>query len=374
MDFTFTEEQDQLRRSLRAYLDDRYPFADRLAAARGDGWRPEIWHGFASDLGILGIGIPAALGGTGGGAVEHLMVMEELGRALSLEPYLETVILAGGALAADGGETASAVLRRIVTGECATALAWAEPEMRTSLSGVTTSARAVPGGWRLDGAKSAVASGGIADLLLVVARTEGGLSLFLLDPAAEGVAVARYPTIDGRRGADVILTDAFVPPEALIGVEGAAGPLVEALLDRGIAAVAAEGVGAMARARDDTRDYIAQRRQFGRTLGEFQVIQHQLVDMFVEWERAVAATYLATLRLDDAPAIRAKTASSAKVTLGKAMRFVGQNAVQLHGGMGMTDDLAVGHAFKRMTMIDGEFGSVDHHLARYARLSDLASG
>lgn len=365
MDFTFTLEQEQLRHSLRSYLYDRYPFPARLAAARSEGWRADIWHGLADDLGILGIGIPAAAGGTGGGAVEHMIVMEELGRVLALEPYLDTVILAGGALVSDGGPVATALLRRIVAGECVATLAWGEPGMRYGLTGITTRACPVAGGWRLDGAKNAVASGGIADVLLVVARTDDGLSLFLVDPAASGVSVATYPAIDGRRAADATLVDVFVPTEALIGSAGAAGLLIELLHDRAIAAVAAEGVGLMERARRDTQDYVAQRRQFGRPLGEFQVVQHRLVDMYVEWERAVAATFLVTLRLGDTPALRKRAASSAKVVLGKATRFVGQNAIQLHGGMGMTDDLAVGHCFKRLTMIDGEYGTVDHHLARY---------
>ena len=368
MDFTFTDEQEQLRRTLRAYLDDRYTFADRHVAAGAAGWRPESWRGLAHDVGILGIGIPEEMGGTGGGAIEHMIVMEELGRALALEPYLETIVIAGAALAAAGGARAAGTVRRIVAGECVVTLAWAEPGMRHALSRITTRARAVDGGWRLDGAKSAVASGGIADLLLVAARTGTGLSLFLVDPAATGVTRSVYPTIDGRRGADVVLTDVFVPADGLIGSPDGAARLLAALLDRAVAAVAAEGVGLMARAREDTRDYVAQRRQFGRPLGEFQVIQHRLVDMFVEWERAAGASRLATLRLDDAPEARARAASAAKVVLGKAMRFVGQNAIQLHGGMGMTDDLPIGHAFKRMTLIDGDYGTADHHLARYASL------
>lgn len=366
MDFTYTDEQEQLRRTLRAYLDDLYPFSERLAAARAEGWRPDIWRALSADLGILGIGLPAHVGGTGGGAIEHMIVMEELGRALALEPYVETVIVAGTALAADGGTRACETLRRIVAGDCVVAPAWAEPQGRHALSPIETRARPADGGWRIDGTKSAVASGGIADLLLVSAQAPSGPSLFLVEAAAPGVRRHIYPTIDGRRGADVVLGDVFVPADAMLRSDAGAEPLMAALFDRAIAGVAAEGLGLMTRAREDTRAYVTQRRQFGRPLGDFQVIQHRLVDMFVEGERASAAALLVALRLDDSAEVRAQAASAAKVVLGNAMRFVGQNAVQLHGGMGVTDDLAVGHAFKRMTLIDGDHGTVDYHLKRYA--------
>lgn len=376
MDFSFTDEQTALRDSLRRFLGDRYSFESRSAAARSEqGWRPEIWTAFARDLGLLGIGVPESRGGYGGGAVEHMIVLEEIGRTLVIEPYLETVVIGAGALAQAEGDRARHTLSSIVDGESVVAFAWAEPTMRYAAADIEARAVRDGNGWRLDGHKAVVTAAPWADLLLVAARTGGtpgetqGLSLFLVEKNAPGVTTKDYPTIDGRRASDIIFEKVMLPADALIGDEGGAAPVIEQIIDRAIAALSAEAVGAMSRLHRDTIDYTKQRRQFGQPLASFQVLQHRMVDMFMQIEMAVSATYLATLKLDASLLERARAASTAKVTVGNACRFVGQNAVQLHGGMGMTDELPVGHYFKRTTMIEGEFGTVDHHLARHATIA-----
>jgi alkylation response protein AidB-like acyl-CoA dehydrogenase len=246
--------------------------------------------------------------------------------------------------------------------------------MRYDLADIATSAVKDADGWRLEGSKAVVMAAPWADRLIVAARTAGvpgdgpGLSLFIVDPAAAGVTLHSYPTIDGRRAADIDLVGVRAPAEALIGPEGGALPLLEAMRDRAIAAQAAEAAGLLGKLLDDTVDYTKQRSQFGQPLASFQVLQHRMVDMYMQVEMVRSAAILATLKLDGDPVERAKAASAAKVTLANACRFVGQNAVQLHGGMGMTDELAIGHYFKRATLLESEHGSADWHLARHAAL------
>lgn len=380
MDFNFTEEQELLRNTLRSFLQDRYPFEQRRAASGApSGWRPQIWKSLAEDLGVLGMSLPERAGGLGGDPTGTLVVMEELGRALVIEPYLETVVLCGGLLARAGGARADEVLARIGRGEAIVAWAWAEPNSRYDFASLSTTARRQGGGWRLDGVKSVVSAAPWASYMLVTARTSGatteraGISLFLVDKATRGLSTSDYPTIDGRRAADVVLEDVVVPADALLGEAGQALASLEQAGDEGIAALSAEALGVLATLLRDTVEYTKQRRQFGQPLSSFQVLQHRMVDMYMELEMARSATYLATLKLHATPLERALAASAAKVTVSKACRFVGQNAIQLHGGMGMTDELAVSHYFKRATSIEAEFGTVDFHLARHARLSRAAS-
>lgn len=381
MDFTFTEEQVLLRDSVRSFLRDNYTFSRRIAAVRSpSGWQPEIWRAFAKELGLLGAAISEAKGGHGGGPVEHMIIMEELGRALVVEPYLETAVIGAEVLARSEGRRAEHELAALLSGDTIVAFAWAEPMMRYALADIGLEARRQGSGWRLDGTKAVVVAALWATHLIVVARTGGkrgdvgGISLFLVEKGAPGLSISDYPTVDGRRASDLVFENVVVSPDAMLGVEGAALPLVEEIVDRAIAAISAEAVGAMTRMHRDTLDYTKQRHQFGQPLANFQVLQHRMVDMYMQVELAISATYLATLKLDAPPEERARAASTAKVTVGNACRFVGQNAIQLHGGMGMTDDLPVGHYFKRTTMIEGEFGTVDHHLARHAALSRRISG
>jgi alkylation response protein AidB-like acyl-CoA dehydrogenase len=301
--------------------------------------------------------------------------MEELGGALVVEPYLETIVMAAGLLRCLGGPISNALLRRIVNGEIIMAVAWAEPTSRYRFRDVATTARQEAGEWKLSGTKSVVTAAPLAAKLIVTARTAGetadahGISLFLVDRDNPGLRLHEYPTIDGRQAADVILDEVTLPPEALLGEEGMALGLLERMGDEAIAAICAEALGIMRRLLRDTIDYTTQRRQFGQPIANFQVLQHRMVDMYMQTEMAISATYLATLTLDADPIERAKAASAAKVTVSNACHFVGQNAIQLHGAMGMTDELPVGHYFKRASVIEGELGTADYHLARFAELN-----
>ena len=370
MNLSFSPEQEQLRDSLRRYLAAHFPFEARRAASSAEGRSPALWQGLAGALGLLGVGVPEAFGGAGGGSVEQMIAAEELGRALSLEPFAETMVMAVPALLADGGAAATALLGLICGGRASIACALFEPATRWSPARIEARASRTEGGWRLNGAKSAVAAFPSADMLLLAARTSGapgeadGLSLFLVDPMAPGLESHAFPTIDGRRAADLILRDVAVGEGALVGPPGGAAPLIEAMIDRAIAAGAAEAVGIMRRLLADTLSYARVRRQFGQALADMQVIQHRLADMSVELELASAASLLATLKLAAPAAERARAASTARIVVSKAMRFIGQNAVQLHGGMGMVDELPIAHGFKRLTMIDAEFGTTDHHIRR----------
>lgn len=373
MDFTLTKEQQLLRDGLAKFLATRYELhASRAAAKTGPGWQPGIWRSFADELGILGAVLPDEVGGMGGGPVELMVIAEALGHALVIEPYVDTVVVAGGLLRRAGGQQATSVLQRIVAGAAVVALAGTEPESGDDLNRLSTTAERDGDRWVLTGSKIVAVGAPLATHLLISAGTSGGgISLFLvdLDAAASGVTVHGYRTVDDRRAADVVLDGVRLPADALLGSPGQAGPSLEQARDEGAAAIAAEAVGCMRKVLADTVEYCKQRQQFGQPIGGFQVLQHRMVDMYLELEQAVAAVYLAVLHLDADPAARARAVSAAKVTIGRAARFIGQNAVQLHGGMGMTEELAIGHYFKRLTAIEYEFGSTDYHLTRYAQLT-----
>lgn len=378
MDFSFTDEQRMLRDNLAAWLREHGSFDLRRQTSVSDaGWRPDVWRALACDLDILGVALPETVGGLGGGAVDQMVIMEEFGRALMIEPYLECAVIAASLLEAVGGDAALALLGDIIKGRAIAVPAWLEPTARFAFQDVRTRAVREGAGWRLSGAKAVVAAGPWASKLIVTARTGGadgeaeGISLFLVDREAPGVTLTAYPTIDGRRAADIALDNVTVGADALVGPEGGALPFVEQAGDRAIAALSAEAVGITRFMLDTTVDYTRQRRQFGQPIASFQVLQHRMVDMFMQVEMATSAMYLATLKLHADPIERALAASSAKVTIANACRFVGQNAIQLHGGMGMTEEMAVTHYFKRATVLEHDYGSVDHHLARFDRLTRL---
>ena len=376
MNFDFTEEQTLLRDALQSFLRDHYTFDARRRAVLSDtGWRREIWQMLGRDLGVLGVAVPERAGGFGGGAVETMIVMEELGSALFVEPFLETCVMAGGALARLGGQVADAALASIAAGEAVFACGWEEADTGGAFARINTRARRnAQGGWRLDGAKQLVMAAPWATQLLIAARTAGarddeaGLSLFVVDKHAAGITSRDYATIDGRWASDLVFEGVELGADALLGEEGGALAVLEASRDAAIAALCAEGVGVLRKLHGDTLDYTRERKQFGQPIARFQALQHRMVDMYLQVELASSAMYLAALSLDKSVAERQRATSAAKVTVAKACRFVGQNAVQLHGAMGMTDELALGHYFKRATVIESEFGSVDHHLARHARL------
>jgi len=376
VDFNFTEEQEMVRDSLSRMVRENYDFETRRGVVASEsGWRPEIW-GQLAELGLLGMPFSEEDGGFGGGAIDSMIVMEEFGKGLVIEPYVPTVVCAGGFIKHAGTADQKAEhIGGIVSGERVYAFAYAEPRGRYNLADLETTARKDGAGYVLNGHKAVVVGAPWATHLVVTARTggdrrdHGGISVFVIDKGASGVVTRDYPTFDGRRASEVYLENVAVPAEALIGEEGDALPLIELVTDEAIAAQCAEAFGAMKVAHAMTVDYSRQRKQFGVPIGSFQVLQHRMVDMYTEYEQSVSMTYLATLKLGEPARERKLAVSAAKVRVGQAARKVGQDAIQIHGGMGMTDELAVGSYFKRLTIFDSEFGNVDHHMKRHVALS-----
>ncbi len=380
MDFTLTDEQTMLRDAVRSYLAGRYPLEGSRSAARSETrWQPAVWQAFAAELGILAATLPESLGGLGGGPEEMMVITEQLGAALVVEPYIGTAVVGAALLRGSGGSAADELCGAIAAGEARIAFALTEPESGREPWDVGLRAERDGDEYVLSGAKIVVADLPLATHLIVAARTAGerldrdGLSLFLLefDPQVPpaGVSAHYFRTIDDHHTGDLEFAGVRVPASALLGAEGGAWDVIERALDDGAAAVCSEAVGIMRRVLADTVEYAKQRRQFGVPIGSFQALQHRMVDMSLELEQSVAATYLAVLNLDAPPPERRRAVSAAKITIARAARFVGQNAVQLHGGMGMTEELAIGHCFKRLTAIESEFGSATDHLHRYAEVT-----
>ena len=376
MDFSFTEEQTLLEESVAKYFQNDYDFESRQQLVKSeDGFSKDNWSTFA-ELGWLGVPFAEEDGGFGGGAIESMLMAENFGKGLMVEPYLATVVLAGGAIKHGGNaEQKAKYLPGIIDGSTQAALAYAEPQGRFNLADLTTTASKDGDGYELNGYKAVVLNGPAADLLVVSARTGGeqrdssGVSVFVVDANAEGVGRRDYPTVDGMRASEVTLEGVKVGADALLGEEGQGLAIVERAIDDGIMAVGSEAVGCMEVLYKDTVEYCKTREQFGQPIGKFQVLQHRMVDMFMEHEQSKSLMYMAAMRMDEGYGPEAQKAVSAfKVQVGKSGRFVGQNAVQLHGGMGMTDELNIGHYFKRLTIIDTLFGNVDYHLKRFGSL------
>jgi alkylation response protein AidB-like acyl-CoA dehydrogenase len=380
MDFSYSEEQTLLRNSVSKYLADNYKYENWRKFTRNDvGRDPAHWAQFA-ELGLLAAPLPEAHGGLGGGPIETLIIMEEFGKSLVVEPFVPTVVIAGGLIARSGNDAQKAEwLPKIAAGEAIIAVAFAESQGRYNLADIKTTAKKQGAGFVLNGHKAVVIAAPWSTHLLVSARTSGGqreargVTLFLVDRKTKGISTRDYPTVDGNRASEVTFENVEVPASAAIGGVDAGLPLLDTAIDHGIAAICAEACGAMKVLVDATVEYSKNRKQFGVPIGKFQALQHRMVDMFVNYEQAVSITLMVTLRLDESDAERARAASAAKAQIGKAGRFVGQQAVQIHGGMGMTDELNVGHYFKRLTIIDTLFGSTDHHLRRFAHLSNAAA-
>jgi hypothetical protein len=375
MDFNFTEEQTMIRDSLARLIKDQYDFdTRRKVVASKEGWRPKMWAQFA-ELGLLAAPFSEEDGGLGGGPIDAMVVMEEFGKGLVVEPYLQSVVLGGGFLKRGTDGQKAEHLHPMIAGERVFAFAYAEPKGRYNLADLETTAKKDGAGWKISGHKAVVIGAPWASHLIVTARTAGGrrdtkgIGVFIVAKDAKGVTTRDYPTVDGRRASEVHFDNVSVGADAVIGDAAGGLPLIERVTDEAIAALCAEACGAMKVAQTMTVEYSRQRKQFGTPIGKFQVLQHKMVDMFMEAEQSVSMTYMATLKLDEDDVTRKKAASAAKVRIGQAGRFVGQNAIQIHGGMGMTDELAIGHYFKRLTIIDSEFGNVDHHLKRYTDLS-----
>lgn len=373
MDFNYSDEQKLLIDSVERFIQDDYDFDTRRAILKSeDGFRRDLWQKFG-ELGWLAVPFSEEDGGLGGTAVETMIIMECFGRGLVVEPYLSTVVLAGGLLR-HGGTTGQkeTVLPELMAGTLLAAVGYAEPTSRFNLADVSTTAEKTAGGWVLKGRKSVVLHGPMADKLIVSARTSGGqrdqagITLFLIDAGAAGVSRQDYPTVDGLRASEIILDGVSVGEADVVCAVGEGFALLDRVIDEATAAICAEAVGAMETLHKATLEYARTRVQFGQPIGRFQVIQHRLVDMYMAYEQAKSMAIMANLKLDAAPEERRRAVSAAKVQIGKSARFIGQQAVQLHGGMGMTDELNVGHYFKRLTMIETLFGNTDFHLKRYA--------
>lgn len=369
MNFELNDDQTLIRNSLTRYLREQHDFAARTRLLAGNGSQA-LWQAFASELGILGAPFPESAGGFGGGPVEVMVVMEALGEALVVSPYLETVVLAGSVLRQARGERAGDLMQAIAAGEAQVAVAFGEAGTRFGYRGIQSTARPSGDGYRIDGAKTVVVGAQGAQHLLVLALLEGRPALFLMDSSQAGITRQDYVLIDERPASDIGLDAVQVAADALLFADAA--DIVDRAVDEATAALCAEAVGVMRRMLADTLEYTKQRRQFDQPLASFQALQHRMVDMFMLVEQSVSATYLATLKLDASPADRARAVSAAKVTIAKALRQVGQEAVQMHGGMGLTELLPVGHYFKRATVMEHQFGSADYHVARYAALARAA--
>jgi pimeloyl-CoA dehydrogenase small subunit len=379
MDFDLTDEQRLLKDSVDRLIADQYQFEQRKKyLAEPDGWSRNAWKQY-TELGLLGLPFEEKYGGFGGGPVDTMIVMEAFGRGLVLEPYFATVILGGGLLRRAGTPAQQqAMIPEIAQGKLKLAFAHVERHSRYDLADVAATARRDGADWVLDGAKSVVLHGDCADRLLVTARVAGdrrdrtGIGLFLVDPSAAGVVRRGYPTQDGLRAAEVTLSGARIPPGDVLGDAGAALPAIEHVIDEAIAALCAEAVGTMQAMHETTLEYLKTRQQFGRPIGQFQVLQHRSVDMLVALEQARSmAMFAAVMAAEDDATERRRAMAAAKVQIGRSGRHIGQEAIQLHGGIGMTMEYNVGHYFKRMTMIDMLFGDADTHLATLARLGGL---
>ena len=376
MDIQFTEEQELLRSSVQRLLRDHYDFdARRKIVASAEGFSREGWAAFA-ELGLLSALFGEDVGGLGGGALSAMIIMQEFGRHLVVEPFVETIVVAGGLLEHLGSEKQKqAFIPDIAAGNKIWALAWTERGSRFDLASVTTTARRDGEDYVLTGAKTAVVAAPWADYLIVSARTSGdrhdrgGVSLFVVDRHAANLDLQSFKTIDGRRAAEVMLRGV---KGQLLGREGEGVLALEACRDRAIGALCAEAVGAMAELNSATLEYSKIRKQFGTTIGSFQVLQHRMVDMFIAHQEALSLMQHLSLSLSAKEAGLSRLASGAKSKIGYAAKFVADQAVQIHGGMGMTDELNVGHYFKRISSINIQFGDPAYHLLRFAQL-DAAS-
>ena len=372
MDFSFNEEQTLLRNTIQSFIQDNYDFDKRTEIVKSEeGMKIENWKLF-SDLGLLGLPFSEEDGGIGFGPVELMIVAEEFGKGLVVEPYIQTIVTCGGFLKRASEKQRHEYIPKIISGEDIWAFAYAEPQGRYNLNDLTTKASKEGDNYILNGYKCVVSAAPWSKKLIVSARTSGdqrdeeGISLFILDKNSSGISLRDYPTVDGSRASEIILEDVKVSSENLIGEEGKASKLIEQVVDESIAAVCAEAIGAMGVLNEATVEYCKTRKQFGQPIGKFQVLQHRMVDMFMEYEQSVSMTYMVNLKLHEEYSERRKAASGAKVQICKAAKFIGQSAIQLHGGMGMTDELNVGHYFKRLSMIENLFGNIDHHLKKYA--------
>ena len=374
MEFNYSEEQLALQDTLQRFISRDYDFDKRRAfSASSTGFSPQAWKQYA-DLGLLSLPFPEELGGLGGTAVDTMLVMEQFGKGLLLEPYLSTVVTCGGLIRDAGSDSLKQrLLPQIGAGAVKLSFAGYEAAGRYDLPYVGCTAQESGGSWRLSGRKTVVLDGASADYFLVSARSGGkisdrdGVSLFLVPKDAKGLTVAGYPTQSGARAADLALENVAAGADALIGAPGRALRIIERAVDHAIAALCAEAVGIINALNEATLNYLKTRKQFGVAIGTFQALKHKMADMLIAAEQAQSMAIIAAVHADSEDAAdRHRAISAAKAYIGQAGRLVGQHAVQMHGGMGVVDELIVSHYFKRLTMIDLSFGDADYHLARFS--------
>ena len=375
MDFTFNEEQSLIQDQVDQFVQKEYDWETRQSLSNSElGFGEDNWKKFA-ELGWLGISVSEDSGGFGGSAIESMLIMEAFGKGLVVEPFLETVIMAGGLIDDHGSDQQkSSFLEPAIAGEMHLALAYAEPQSRFNLSDVVTEVKEDGDNFVINGYKSVVMNGPSADQIIVSARTSGtqldenGISLFIIDANASGLDKTNYKTVDGRRASDLTFENVSVSKENLIGDQDKGFDILDSAIDKAILAISAEAVGAMEVLYKTTVEYTKTREQFGTAIGKFQVLQHRMVDMFMEYEQCKSLLYMATMKHEEKAQDAKKAISGLKYQVGKAGKFIGQQAVQLHGGMGVTDELNVGHYFKRLTTVGTIFGNTDYHLKKYTSL------
>jgi alkylation response protein AidB-like acyl-CoA dehydrogenase len=368
MDFTFNEEQQQFADALRRWVDKDYSFDTRKRIVHSPGGVSDVAWNMLAELGMTALPVPEAQGGFSGNAVDMLVVMQELGRGLVVEPYFATV---WGAKFLQLAGNQHHRLEDVAKGELKLACALGEKHSRYDLADIKTIAGINGEGYRIDGTKTVVIHGGQADALIVSARSAGtqrdtnGISLFVVPTDTPGVVIRDYRTIDGQRAATVQFNHVAVPASALLSKLGGGWDMLEEAADYGVSLLCAEAVGAMEALFNATLEYVKTRKQFGLAIGSFQALQHRMADMYIHLEQARSMAMLVAARMVCDAEERRRVASAAKVRIGQAAKFIGQQAVQLHGGMGVTDELPAAHHFKRLAMIELTLGDVDHHLERF---------
>ena len=373
MNFDLSEEQQLLKDSVERFVNDNYDLDTRQSLSKNPaGFSDTYWQTMA-ELGWLGVTVPEAQGGFGGNQADTMVLMEAFGQGLVLEPFFATAVLGTRAVVSGGNaDLQSRLLPDVVSGSCRLGLAYAEEQSRFDLEDVITRATAQDSGFVITGHKSMVQHGGSADQLVVSTRTSGGqrdengITLFLVDTKAEGVTVDSFPTVDGQQASEITFENVFVHADNMLGELDRGFTLLQDIAIDGILALAAEAVGAMEILYKDTVAYTQEREQFDHSLADFQVLQHRMVDMFMEYEQCKSMLYRATLEVVQNGREAMRTVHALKYMVGKVGTFIGENAVQLHGGMGVTEELRIGHYFKRLLVIDAQFGNSDHHLSCFA--------
>ena len=375
MNFELSEEQKMIQQSVERFVQENYDLTNRVKISSEDpGYSKEYW-GSMADLGWLGLAFDEEDGGFGGNQIDTLVLMEQFGKGLVLEPFLANIVLGGGIIKrAASSAIKESIIPSLMEGKLQITLAYAEEQSRFDIEDVATAAREEDGGFVINGKKSMVLNAESADKIIVVTRTSGsqvdenGISLFIVDASSEGVEKQNFPTVDGLRASEITFEDVKVSSEALVGEKDKGFKILQAVVNDAILALSAEAVGAMEVLYKDTVEYTQQREQFDHALSDFQVLQHRMVDMFMEYEQCKSLLFRATLETVEDPDLAQRTIHALKHLIGKSGIFVGESAVQLHGGMGVTEELRIGHFFKRLLVIDSQFGNADFHLDKFTNL------